>query len=125
GLVDSFSVTVFDGTSQTTFRAPNPSTPTAEKQTTVFWIPADPATSLNHNPVLDPIGDRTGCEGLALRLAVHATDADGQALTYDATGLPAGATFNAGSRTFDWSPGFSQAGLYHVTFHVTDPQLAA
>ncbi len=124
GVVDSFSVTVYTGSTATVFRASNSSTPTVEGQTTTFWIPLDPATSLNHTPVLDPIGPRSGSEGLNLNIDVHATDADGQAITYSATGLPAGATFNPGARTFAWQPSFGQAGTYHVTFHAADTQLA-
>ncbi|HTK30739.1 MAG TPA: S8 family serine peptidase [Candidatus Saccharimonadaceae bacterium] len=124
GFVDSFSVTVFDGPLATVYRAPNPSTPTAEGQTTTFWIPMDPATALNHSPVLDPIGPQSGYEGLNLHFTVHATDPDGQALTYSAAPLPLGATFTASTRTFAWQPAFGQAGTYHVTFHAADSQLA-
>src|SRR5213076_2263219 len=45
GQVDSFSVTVYNGPNGTTYRALNPPTQTVEGQTTVFWIPLDPATS--------------------------------------------------------------------------------
>jgi hypothetical protein len=50
-------------------------------------------------------------------------DGDGQALTYSATGLPAGATFDAVGRTFGWTPSHVQAGTYTVTFHATDGAL--
>jgi hypothetical protein len=120
GVVDSFSVTVFDP-SPTTYTCPQPSTATVEGQTTVMWIPANPATSPNHVPVFDAIGSKSIGEGLALHLVVHATDADnGQTLTYSASGLPSGATFNAGTRSFDWTPDYAQAGDYTVTFHVQD-----
>jgi hypothetical protein len=122
GFVDSFSVTTYDDQGQPTGtqRALNPSTPTAEGQTTVFWIPADPATQLNHTPVLDPIGHKSGYQGLDLTFQVHATDADAQAITYSASGLPSGATFDPGTRTFDWTPSFSQSGDFTVTFKATD-----
>src|SRR5262249_26303592 len=120
GTVDSFSVTVY-GPSPTTYTCPQPSTATVERPTTVFWIPANPSTSPNHTPVFDAVAPQTVGEGLTLHLVVHATDADnGQTLTYSATGLPPGATFNAGSQAFDWTPGYSQAGDYTVTFHVQD-----
>src|SRR5688500_12099671 len=71
--------------------------------------------------MLAAIGNRTVAEGATLSFVVAATDADGDALTYSATGLPAGATFNATTRTFSWTPGFSAAGSYPgVTFTVSD-----
>jgi hypothetical protein len=124
GVLESFAVTDYSGPTPTTYTAPNPETPLVEGQSTVFWIPLDPTTSLNHAPVLDPIGGRSVGEGLNLNFQVHATDADGQALTYTATGLPLGATFNGGTRTFQWSPAFGQAGTYPVTFRVTDTMAA-
>jgi len=127
GLVDSFSVTTYNnaGNPLTTYRAPNPTTPTAETQTTTFWIPLDPATQLNHRPVFDPVGNRTVGQGLTLNFQVHATDPDGQALSYTANGVPPGATFNAGTRTFDWTPTFLQSGTFNVSFIVTDNFLIA
>ncbi|MHB8604170.1 MAG: PKD domain-containing protein [Thermoplasmatota archaeon] len=75
-------------------------------------------------PVFDPIGDRFGTEGQAMSFVVHATDANGDALTYSATGLPAGATFDPATQTFAWTPDFHAAetsgGVYSVTFNVTD-----
>lgn len=120
GTVNDFSVIVFDGMSSTTYAAPNPATTTVEKQETVFWIPLDPVTSPNHHPVLAPIGARTVGEGLTLTFFAGATDPDGQALTYSAVGLPAGATFNTGTRQFTWTPGFSAAGDYTARFRVFD-----
>ena len=50
-----------------------------------------------------------------------ASDADGDALTYSASGLPSGASFNATTRTFSWTPAASQSGLYtDITFRVSD-----
>ena len=36
--------------------------------------------------------------------------------------LPQGATFDAGNRTFSWTPTYNQAGAYPITFTVTDPE---
>jgi hypothetical protein len=120
GFVNDFSVTVFNGPNQTTYAAPNPTTPTVEKQETVFWIPLDPVTSPNHAPVLAPIGARTVGEGLTLTFFASASDADGQPLTYSATSLPSGATFNPTTRQFSWTPGFGAMGSYTVRFTVRD-----
>ncbi len=61
-------------------------------------------------------------EGEALTIAVNATDPDDDALTYAATGLPAGASFT--QQTFTWTPDFTQAGTHPVTYTVTDGQVS-
>ena len=115
GTVDSFSVEVFNGNTSTLYTAPNPVTPTIETQSVTFWIPADPATSPNHTPVITPIGDRSVYEGLPLGFTVQASDPDPmQTPTYAVSGLPAGASFNAGSHAFAWTPSPGQAGVYNV-----------
>ena len=62
-------------------------------------------------------------EGSLLTINVTATDPDGQAvtsLTASGTAITAGATFSAGpmntSGTLSWTPTFTQAGTYSVTF---------
>jgi hypothetical protein len=85
-----------------------------------FWPGA--ATSVNQPPVLAAIGNRTIAEGATLAFTVTATDPDpGDVLVYSAGGLPPGATFDAGSGSFNWTPGFTQAGVYPgVAFTVSD-----
>jgi subtilisin family serine protease len=122
GTVNSFAIDVFNGAVTTTYTALNPPTSTIEKQETVFWIPLDPVTTLNHAPVFLPVGDVAGAEGIPMGFQVTALDADGQALAYAATGLPAGATFNLGTRRFDWTPSHTQAGAWDVTFRASDGQ---
>jgi len=55
-----------------------------------------------------------------LSFDVNATDADGDPITYGATGLPSGASF-AGDKFF-WTPSNDQAGSYQVTFTASDWQ---
>jgi len=74
-------------------------------------------------PVLGPIGDKTISEYQPLTFTVTASDPDGDPLTYSATGLPAGATFNPMTRLFSWSPTYAQAGSYQVTFLINDGDL--
>ena len=75
----------------------------------------------NHPPLLTPIGNRTADEGQSLSFTVNATDPDGDALTYSASNLPPGATFNPATRVFAWTPSFGQAGNYaDIEFAVTD-----
>jgi hypothetical protein len=88
------------------------------------WYGSTPPPSTNAAPVLNPIGCKSIKEGSTLSFTVSASDADGDALTYSASNLPVGASFNASIRTFSWTPGLSQAGVYAgVRFQVSDGQL--
>jgi len=74
--------------------------------------------AVNGAPVLAAIGNKSVSEGSTLSFTISATDPEGDAITYSATGLPAGAAF--GDRTFSWTPGYTQAGTYNVTFAASD-----
>ena len=75
----------------------------------------------NIAPVLEPIGNKNVDENELLQFTINANDANGDSLTYEnSTVLPSGATFNTGTKTFSWTPTFSQSGSYQVTFTVTD-----
>lgn len=77
----------------------------------------------NTAPILAAIGPRTGTEGVLLTFAVSASDPDGTTPTLSATPLPTGATFvdnGNGTGTFSWTPTFTQAGPYQVTFTAAD-----
>jgi len=79
----------------------------------------------NSAPVLNPIGNKIVDEGVSLVFNISATDPDGDPLTYSASNLPPGASFNAGTRTFSWTPTYQQAGTYpNVHFAVTDGSLS-
>lgn len=78
---------------------------------------------VNQAPVLAPVGNRTTVVGQLLSFTLTATDADlpANTLTYSATGLPEGATFNPQTRTFAWTPTEAQGpGSFNVTFTVND-----
>src|SRR5262249_22337906 len=77
--------------------------------------------NVNRAPRIVPLAPYFGLEGNATVLSVTAGDPDSDAILYSASGLPAGAAFNAGSATFSWTPGFEQAGTYTVTFTAGDP----
>jgi hypothetical protein len=120
GRVESFAMQVFGPGGTTTYTALNPPTPTVEKTETIFWLPLDPATTVNHSPVIQAVAPQSMPEGIHRMFTVFASDPDGQTLTYSAIGLPAGATFDAGQRRFDWTPTYAQAGQYSVKFVVSD-----
>jgi hypothetical protein len=77
--------------------------------------------NVNRAPVLVPIGNKTIDEGQTLSFAVSALDPDNDALTYSATNLPAGSTFDPQTHVFSWTPSYSQAGNYsNIEFTVMD-----
>lgn len=79
------------------------------------------AGSVNAPPVLAPIGDQSLMVGEMLTLAITATDPEGGALAFMATGLPAGATFQDfgdGSAELVFAP--SAAVVATVTVTATD-----
>ena len=77
---------------------------------------------VNRPPVLNPIGPKSVNEGSALSFVLSASDPDGDSLTYSASNLPQGATFDTATKTFSWTPGYDKAGAYPgVLFKVQDP----
>ncbi len=81
----------------------------------------------NQPPVLDPIGPRSTQETVNLNFDVTATDAE-DTPSLRAENLPGNATFvdnGDGSGTFDWTPGFVDAGSFDVLFIAEDDTLAA
>lgn len=74
-------------------------------------------------PVLAPIGDQATPESVLLAFQLHATDADGDEVAFAAVGLPAGASLDATSGAFAWTPTHEQAGWYLVTFVASDGAL--
>ena len=82
-------------------------------------------TNINRPPTLGPVGSKPPVnEGETLTFTVSASDPDGDALTYSTSALPTGASFDAVTRTFTWTPGYDQAGTHQVTFTVSDGSLS-
>jgi hypothetical protein len=83
-------------------------------------------TNINRTPVLTAIGNKTTNEGQTLTFTITGSDPDGDALTYSVSNLPAGASFNAATHTFTWTPNYAQAGTYsNIRFQVSDGTLTA
>ncbi len=77
----------------------------------------------NQTPVLATIGPRSTDEGVNLNFGVTATDPDGIIPVLSTSTLPTGATFTDngdGSGSFDWTPDFTQGGVYSISFYATD-----
>lgn len=73
-----------------------------------------------YRPQFEAMPVRTIASGNLLSFTVNAKTPAGSALTYSAASLPAGAAFDAASRTFTWTPTLSQVGTYKVKFIVND-----
>ncbi len=76
---------------------------------------------VNRPPALKDVPAQSGKEGEKLTFTVEGSDPDtDNQLNYSAENLPKGASFDAASHTFSWTPGFTQAGSYTITFKVSD-----
>ena len=73
---------------------------------------------MNSAPVVTKPANQTGIVGKAVNLAVVASDADGDALTYSASNLPAGLSINASTGVISGTP--TAAGTKTVTVTVAD-----
>jgi hypothetical protein len=81
----------------------------------------------NHPPVLDSIGPKATDENVNLNFTVTASDPDGTIPDLTTSTLPDGAAFtdhNDGTATFDWTPDYTQADIYSITFYATDDSSA-
>jgi hypothetical protein len=78
----------------------------------------------NRAPVLNSIGNKSVAEGGNVSFTLAATDPDGDSLTFSPSTLPANASLNSATGAFTFSPNFTQAGSYSITFSVSDGQLS-
>lgn len=74
--------------------------------------------SVNKNPVLSFIGNKTVNENVLLSFTVSASDPDGDPVTITTGALPQGAAFT--NNVFSWTPTFLQSGSYQVAFTASD-----
>ncbi|HLF53901.1 MAG TPA: Ig domain-containing protein, partial [Candidatus Nanoarchaeia archaeon] len=74
----------------------------------------------NNAPVLNFIGSKNILQSSLLMFAISGFDYNNDSLTYSASGLPIGATFNPANGVFSWTPTYSQFGDYFVNFSVSD-----
>jgi VCBS repeat-containing protein len=87
---------------------------------------AQPATvtievlPVNDPPTITTQGDRTTNEDQAVSFTASATDVEDGALAVNIPNLPEGATFNAQTGVFSWTPNYFQAGQYALQVQATD-----
>jgi len=80
----------------------------------------------NHAPELDSIGPQAVVEGDTLEFRIHATDIDGDSIILDTLNVPVNAAFvdsGNGAGSFVFTPDFTQAGTFYVTFIASDGSL--
>jgi hypothetical protein len=76
--------------------------------------------STNHAPTIVAAANRTSAEGDAVSLAIAGADADSDALSYIAAGLPAGLTIDPNSGVITGTVEFGTVGDHPVTVTVSD-----
>jgi hypothetical protein len=84
-------------------------------------------TNVNRKPVLTAIGAQTIAENQTLDLHIESSDPDGTIPTLTALSLPSNGTFTDstnGAGGFTFTPDFTQAGPYTVSFIASDGSLA-
>lgn len=80
-----------------------------------------PRAFVNSPPVWSQGGEFSVDENRTLTFTVEATDPDEDELTYKTVGdLPSGASFDGETKEFTWTPDYTQAGTYTVTFIASD-----
>ncbi|WP_461096943.1 nidogen-like domain-containing protein [Spirosoma luteolum] len=108
------------GTSPIVFTLTDNGTPAAT-QTYTLSVTVNPPPPTNQAPVFNgPLPNQTGTTGVSLSYSLPPgtfTDANGDALTYSASGLPPGLTFDGA--TFGGIP--TASGSFNVTITATDP----
>ena len=86
---------------------------------TFNWTVVQP----NRAPVMGAIGNQTDDENATVSLSTGATDADGDTLTYTASGLPGGLSINSSTGQITGTISGS-AGTYSVTVTASDGSLS-
>jgi len=78
--------------------------------------------NVNHPPLLTMAEHYQATETVLLTIPVVGQDPDSDPLTYGATSLPTGASFDTFTTPplFSWTPTFDQAGTYEAAFFVSD-----
>jgi YVTN family beta-propeller protein/YD repeat-containing protein len=71
-------------------------------------------------PALVRPGDLHVQEGQPVQFQLQASDPDGLTITYHSDLLPPGAFLDPNTGQFQWTPDYTQHGVYHIPFRATD-----
>ena len=71
-------------------------------------------TNVDRAPVVTAIADQTSAENAAINLAVTASDPDGDAITFSATGLPPGLAIAPTTGVISGTLSYTSAGTHSV-----------
>ena len=94
----------------------NPSTSSSIQATRIYEF----ELYAPQQPVFNAIADQAVNENDLLQFTVNATGPENLPLTYSASNLPSGASFNPVTKNFSWRPRYDQAGVYHFQFTVSN-----
>lgn len=94
------------------------------KKDVYVFLAADVATLImrhNNAPQLEKLNNIELQENMPFTLQLKAHEPDGDAIQYEITNMPEGATFDTQTGTFTWTPGYEQSGTYsNVIFRVVE-----
>lgn len=116
GLI-SGNVSAATGTYPITITVTDDGDPNLSANTSFNWVVSPPPP--NQAPVVDPIADQSNEQFDNVSLQVIASDPDGDALSYQATGLPLGISVNAQSGLISGTI-IASPGNYPVDITVSD-----
>ncbi len=80
-------------------------------------------TNTNRAPTVTNPGNQSSSEGQVINLQLSASDPDGDAVTWSATGLPPGLSVNSGTGRITGTIGFDGAGTHNVRVTASDGNL--
>jgi len=99
----------------------SPTAPSATRPYSFAVANADyPLPLMVFRPFFDSVGNKGTKEATPLQFTVNAKSPGGTALTYSASNLPSGASFDPTAKTLSWTPKYGQAGTYTLRFTVND-----
>ena len=114
GTVTYMPAANYNGADSFTYKANDGRADSANAATVSVTI-----TPANDRPTIDPIATKTVNEGSLLSFTVSASDSENDTLVYSLDAAPAGATLDASSGLFSWTPADGPATT-QVTVRATD-----